>query len=165
MTMTDVIILGLGLLVADLHLSLPAIARFVVRWRASRLPPPLAERMTEEWLAEIDATPSNLLKLWFALGLFRGIGDLIRADRERPAKEPPRTIVLRAEPGHLYPAGAKAIGTLTNVTPEPVSVELSGVTVSAAVGFLRLHGELRVVNERVTRVEPRSGAARPERLA
>lgn len=140
MTTTDWVLLGLGLLVADLHLSLPAIARFVVRWRVSRLRPDLAERMREEWLAEIDACPSHLLKFWFALGLVRGIGDLIRADREQPKKEAPLNVVLRAEQGRLHDS-AKITGTLTNVTltPEPANMALSGhapTVIVSAVGVM-----------------------------
>jgi hypothetical protein len=114
---TEVLLLIVSFVLADLHLCLPTIAKFIVRRRASKLPPALGERMREEWIAEIDANPSHLLKLWFALGLFRGIADLIRADREQAAKEASLNVVLRAEQGRLYD-GAKARG-LSRTSPSP----------------------------------------------
>ena len=45
------------------------IAVALVQWRTRRLPARLAERFAEEWLAEVDAIPSRLRMLTFAIAI------------------------------------------------------------------------------------------------
>lgn len=45
----------------------------LVRYHASKLPTEIEERWLEEWLAELDATPGTLKKIYFALCLFTAI--------------------------------------------------------------------------------------------
>jgi lipopolysaccharide/colanic/teichoic acid biosynthesis glycosyltransferase len=46
----------------------PCIAKNILRAAVTRLPTDLKERLSEEWLADMDATPGDLGKLLFALG-------------------------------------------------------------------------------------------------
>ena len=47
----------------------PRVSAWLVRWRASRLPPALSVRMREEWLAELAALPGRVSQLAFAIAL------------------------------------------------------------------------------------------------
>jgi hypothetical protein len=59
----------LGGLLAVLLACAPQVSESLVRRRAGRLPPVLAERMEEEWLAELDALSSRPSQLAFAIAL------------------------------------------------------------------------------------------------
>jgi uncharacterized RDD family membrane protein YckC len=68
----DSIGLALGLaaaLAVALLAAAPAVSAAVVRFRARRLPESLADRLGEEWLAELDPIDGRAAKLAFAFGL------------------------------------------------------------------------------------------------
>jgi hypothetical protein len=87
-----------SLLAAEIYMTAPLLAKWLVRWHARRLPSDLAERMLEEMTADLESYPGHLGKLLFAVGLLAGGGAnaLRRAHRERPV---PKSYTLRAEPG------------------------------------------------------------------
>jgi hypothetical protein len=79
-------------LVVALVALAPRISESLVRARARGLPPVIAERMEEEWLAELDALCSRLSRLAFAIALtltrrhsFSTDDDLIAATASRPS--------------------------------------------------------------------------------
>jgi hypothetical protein len=74
-----------GVLISDLHLALPAIAAWIIRRHAAKLPGDLRERMEEEWLGELEELPTHLQKLTYAVGLITGITKLIQDHREAEA--------------------------------------------------------------------------------
>lgn len=69
--------MGLGivgsLIAAEIYAFLPSWIDRLLRFHASRLPEPLAERMLEEWRAVIRDTPGRVRALTVALDLFRAI--------------------------------------------------------------------------------------------
>lgn len=119
-------LLGLigGVILADVHLCLPALARWIVRWRAAKLPADLREYMEEPWLAEVEACPSHFVKMLFAVGLFWRTGDLLRAHREDQA---------------LVSAREKA-GVTGNVTVTLTGVSATGSVGNVAAGAVHLTG-------------------------
>ncbi len=66
---------GLGiaasLIAIEISDWLPRLSAFIVRYHARRTPPRLACRLKEEWLADLDAYPSKIAALLFALDLIR----------------------------------------------------------------------------------------------
>ena len=111
------LILGLvgSFVLTEIHVCLPAFARWVVRRHVATLPSGLRERMAEEWLAEVEACPSHVQKVIFALGLLTGTGDLVRAHGEQQARASTRD--------------------KTGVTGD-VTVTLTGVSATGHVGNL-----------------------------
>ena len=69
--MSQLIAIGvlLGGVVAGLLAFAPQVSEWLVRARARRLPRALAERMEEEWLAEVEALASRASQLAFAIAL------------------------------------------------------------------------------------------------
>jgi len=60
-----------SLLAAEVYSWLPDIAERLLRFHSSRVPTELADRLLEEWMAELGDTAGNIGKLLFALDLFR----------------------------------------------------------------------------------------------
>lgn len=93
----------LSLLANELDRLVPPLARLMVRQRARRLPG-LADRMEEEWLAEVAARDSHLHKLGFAIGLFwREAGLDQAAEKCAKANEVP-----------VPSGGAEIVGTIVS---------------------------------------------------
>lgn len=116
-----VLSLFIGLLGAEIHVCLPAFARWLIRWCASKLSPDLRERMLEEWLAEVEASPSHFQKVIFALGLFTGFNDLVRAHGEKKLPKIHGDV-------NVTLTGVSGTGSVGNLTPssEPGEVQLTG---------------------------------------
>lgn len=117
--MTELLLGLLGaFILTEVHVCLPAFARWIVRRRVAKLPSGLRERMQEEWLAEVAASPSHIQKVVFAFGFFTGMADLIRAHGERKVPH-----------GHgdvnITLTGVSATGSAGSVTPEPGGVQIS----------------------------------------
>jgi hypothetical protein len=108
-----------GFILTEVHVCLPAFARWIVRRRVAKLPSELRERLQEEWLAEVAACPSHVQKVIFALGLFTGMADLVRAHGEqKPRIHSNVNVTLE---------GVSAVGSVGTVMPaEPGGVQLSG---------------------------------------
>jgi uncharacterized RDD family membrane protein YckC len=67
--------------------ALSLIARAMLQWRARRLPPPLAERLLEEWLAEVE-TLAAPRRLAFAFGvLLTRTSTLVRAGADEDGRQ------------------------------------------------------------------------------
>jgi hypothetical protein len=97
-----------NLIVSDIHLGVPVLARWLIRRHARKLPPEMRERYEPEWLAEIEAIPMHLLKMTYALGLFTGITDLVRAHGEKKSdNDADVTVTL---------TGVSADGSVGNLT-------------------------------------------------
>ena len=78
------LILGVlaSVIATEFYGSLPLVSRWLVLYHASKLPDELAERQRKEWLAELAAQPSHFFQIYYAVGLFRGIDELVRVHRE-----------------------------------------------------------------------------------
>jgi hypothetical protein len=115
--------LALGLLgsliLTEIHICLPALAKWIVRRRASKLPPDLRERMEEEWLGNVESSPSHVWKVSFAVGLLIGRGELLQAHCDKPSRiHGDVTVKL---------TGVSATGGVGNLTPsEPGGIQLTG---------------------------------------
>lgn len=122
--MEVVLALIVGLITNEIHVCMPAIARWIVRRRAAKLPADLGERMREEWLAEVDACQSHIQKLVFSLGLFFGTRDLLQAHTEQTEHNAPTQSQMGLS-GELKLSGdvtvtlngVSATGSVGNVTP------------------------------------------------
>ena len=60
--------------------SVTALSQWMLHWRARRLPPPLAGRLLEEWLAEVDALDCRHRLTFVAGVLLTRTSTLVRAD-------------------------------------------------------------------------------------
>jgi hypothetical protein len=142
------LLLGLlgGFILTELHVCLPALAKWIVRRHVAQLPAELRERMEEEWLAEVDASPSHVQKVIFALGLLTGTTDLVRANREQKLPEIHGDVTVTLE-------GVSADGSVGDVMPsEPGGTQLSGqahirIRVPTAVFSVGVNTGVSVVTE------------------
>src|SRR5690349_4351898 len=62
-----------SLIGAELEAWLPVWSSRLVAWQAARLPPPIRERMREEWEESLATLPGPLSRLRFAFDLFRAV--------------------------------------------------------------------------------------------
>ena len=60
-----------SLVAAEVYHSLPAIARWIIKKSAARLPQHLSERYHEEWLAHVNECNGNIRKILVACGCLR----------------------------------------------------------------------------------------------
>jgi len=79
----------------ELYAAAHEIAAWLVRRQAAKAQPPLAERLEEEWLAELEHRPSHLSKLWFAAGLITREAELIEAFKSWHSAPPVAPLELR----------------------------------------------------------------------
>ena len=55
----------------EIDAFIPFVAKKLVSYHASKLPPTLSDRMFEEWMADLQNIPGNFGQLFFSIDLFR----------------------------------------------------------------------------------------------
>jgi hypothetical protein len=101
----------LSLVASEVEQWLPWLAERLVRDEATKLPRQ-SERMTEQWLADLDETPGNVAKLVYAIFLVvrhPSLADTVPTEEETPAP-------------HVVSAGTPTI----SLSAPPASIALTG---------------------------------------
>jgi hypothetical protein len=115
----------LNLISSDIDRGMPSFARWLIALRAAKLPSSLRERMHEEWLADMEAFPTHVQKLFFAAKLFKQQAELLRAHEEQLAHRNDVTVAL---------TGVEAKTSVANITPSTGDLGLTGHAPTVVIG-------------------------------
>lgn len=98
-----------SIMAAEIYMWLPALANWLVRYRAAKLERSLSERMVEEWTGELAFIAGHVGKIIFAVGLFVGT--------DRMESEPRSDVASGGGDVTVAITGVSATGAVGTLTP------------------------------------------------